>query len=50
MAFQRQLVRTSTPCYGGFTLPQSSSHGLRVHSRQLIAQLALAFTVASLQG
>ena len=33
--FQRSRVRTSTPCYGGFTLSKGSSHGLRVQSGRL---------------
>ena len=33
--FQRSLVRTSTPCYRGFTLSKDSSHGLRVHRDEL---------------
>ena len=33
--FQRSLVRTSTPCYGSFTLSKDSSHGLRVQRNEL---------------
>ena len=52
--FQRSLVRTSTSCYGGFTLSKDSSHGLRVHRDELGSpcsdslSLRLPFRLASL--
>ena len=47
MAFQRQPVRTSTSCYGGFILTMDSSLGFWSTTSDEGAQLGLAFATAT---
>ena len=46
--FQRRLVRTSTPCYGGFILAMGSSPGFGSTPCDCGARLGLAFAAAPL--